>query len=179
MAKTPTNIAELRGNPGRRPLPEGEPQLELKLLPCPDFYHEDSIHRRVWDELALVLFNMGVLTEGDELALQWLVEPVAEYWHAWRMVYVEDLLGGDRSKVIYEPFYEKVTQGKNASGDVIDTYEQKFKPAVKLMESTWKRAQVQMIQFGMTPAARTKVKTMVKKIEDPMANLRQRNRGGK
>ena len=157
MPKTPTNLRALKGFCDNRPRDEGEPVFERKLLPCPAMYHPDSIHAAVWKKLAKIVYDMGVSTEMDELSLQWLVEPVAEYWFAWHQVYVPDVMGGDTTILVYEPYYEKTTQGMNAGGDVLDTCEKKFKPAVRLMENTWKRAQSQMIQFGMTPAARTKV----------------------
>ena len=62
--KKPTKLKILEGNPGKRPLPQNEP------LPNPrePVWAKKSLsnpEKKVWDRLAPVLLNLGLLCESD------------------------------------------------------------------------------------------------------------------
>ena len=59
----PTAIKRKMGNPGRRPLPENEPQPPEEMPDAPA--HLDRYAREEWDRMAPIAFNMGVLTTAD------------------------------------------------------------------------------------------------------------------
>ncbi|HEY4364202.1 MAG TPA: phage terminase small subunit P27 family [Bryobacteraceae bacterium] len=64
---TPSALKILAGNPGRRPINDREPKLEIKAPACPE--HLDDVARREWDRVVPILLRMRVLTEADEIAL--------------------------------------------------------------------------------------------------------------
>jgi P27 family predicted phage terminase small subunit len=63
----PTALKILAGNPGKRPVNDREPKLEIRAPECPE--HLDDVARREWDRVAAILLRMRVLTEADEIAL--------------------------------------------------------------------------------------------------------------
>ena len=68
----PTAIKLLRGNPGKRPLPKSEPQIEVSAPECPGYL--DKVARKEWDKTVPVLLTMRVLTEADQMALAMLCQ---------------------------------------------------------------------------------------------------------
>ena len=64
--RTPTALRILRGNPGHRTLPKGEPQPKAGAHPPPWL---SVAARKEWDRLAPMLERLGVLTEADADAL--------------------------------------------------------------------------------------------------------------
>jgi P27 family predicted phage terminase small subunit len=59
----PTALKLLDGNPGKRPLNQLEPTLEVVEPACPD--HLDEAARREWKHVVPILMKMRVLTEAD------------------------------------------------------------------------------------------------------------------
>ena len=70
----PTNIKLLRGNPGKRPLNEREPEPKAKLPRAPEHLNDEA--KREWRRMAHTLYDLGLLTEIDRAAL-------AAYCVAW------------------------------------------------------------------------------------------------
>ena len=64
---TPSALKLLAGNPGKRPINQDEPKLELAEPPCPE--HLDDVARREWKRIVPILMRMRVLTEADEIQL--------------------------------------------------------------------------------------------------------------
>jgi phage terminase small subunit len=64
--RKPTALKLLQGNPGKRRLPENEPQPEIGATRPPGMTREA---REVWDELAPMLTSNRVLSEMDAIAL--------------------------------------------------------------------------------------------------------------
>ena len=62
---TPTNIKKLRGNPGKRKLPENEPRpKDLNEIPDPPSWL-DYYARKEWEHRAPFLIEAGLLTGAD------------------------------------------------------------------------------------------------------------------
>jgi len=64
---TPTKLKLLMGNPGRRPLNDQEPQPLRSIPECPSRLTEEE--REVWNVVSRKLYDMGVLTEVDDISL--------------------------------------------------------------------------------------------------------------
>jgi len=62
-ARTPSNIAKFRGNPGRRPLSDKEPKPPITAPPMPDYF--DAVARETWAYYEPKLLAVGCLTESD------------------------------------------------------------------------------------------------------------------
>ena len=61
--RTPTALRILQGNPGKRPLPKGEPKPKLASLDPPVGLNERALV--FWCEYAPKLLELGILTELD------------------------------------------------------------------------------------------------------------------
>lgn len=152
----PTNIRRLRGNPGKRPFNDAEPQPgppELK----PPAWLPVGLPRQFWKDLGPMLERMGVLTEADELSLAQLCRELQRYVEANDAV---DRLGMT---------YEMVTR----SGDGMTMQ----RPEVGIANSAFGNALRLMDRFGMSPSMRTRLKVERRPAqEDPLDALR-RSRG--
>jgi P27 family predicted phage terminase small subunit len=63
----PTRLKVLTGNPGKRPLNEGEPRPEIAIPDCPEELGETA--RREWNRLVGELASLKLLTNFDRAAL--------------------------------------------------------------------------------------------------------------
>lgn len=73
--QVPTALKILRGNPGKRPLPVGEPKPEALTAPPGPPAHLKKVARKTWKEFTARLMKTRVLTEDD----LYLVEQVCLY----------------------------------------------------------------------------------------------------
>jgi P27 family predicted phage terminase small subunit len=79
--KTPTNLVLLRGNPGKRPLPKGEPRPAASpaVPEPPDYLGEHA--KEEWERVAGELYHLGLLTNIDLP----LFEDYCQSDHYWRL----------------------------------------------------------------------------------------------
>lgn len=130
-APTPTALRILRGNPGKRPLPENEPQILPKRLRPPRDLSKTA--KKEWNRLVPELSALGLIGEVDRTALIAYVE----YWDAWctAMAHVKKtgLVGIDSKKKI------------------------KINPYFKVGNIAFQRVKEMLIEFGLTPAARARI----------------------
>lgn len=131
----PTHLKLVKGNPGKRPLPENEPQPKRQRPNKPSTFTSEG--SRLWDELSNELFGMGVLTKVDGLALRMLVENFERYLEAKRIL-------NSYGSMTYEV--------ESDSGILI-----KLNPAVGIMERANNAIRAWCSEFGLTPAARARV----------------------
>jgi P27 family predicted phage terminase small subunit len=99
-APTPTKLRVLRGNPGRRPIPEG-PEPEPGLPVQPEGMSDAA--RAIWDRIIRDYGSTGVLTGVDTDALRVYCEAVVRYEHAAQLLeqsgpLVRGARGGDLVK---------------------------------------------------------------------------------
>ena len=146
---TPTNLRILRGNPGRRPLNEDEPKPPRALPPVPDWFN--LLEREAWDTVIAALEPMGVVTLSDGPALTLL----AQTWAEWREA---------RGTIDLEGNYYA------ANGWV------RKHPAVGVAANAWRRVASMLAEFGLTPAARTRVQMIADGDPDPFDKFRARRR---
>ena len=71
-----TNMRILEGNPSRRPINTDEPQPELGAV-CPLWVTDAA--RAVWEEVAPILINCGILTRADQVMFAAWCDAVANY----------------------------------------------------------------------------------------------------
>lgn len=131
----PTAIKKLAGNPGKRALPENEPQPERARPPKPT--NLSGTASRLWDYVSEELFNMGVLTTADGPGLRMLCE-------SWHMFFEARRALNQHGSMFYE------THGPG--GVLIKTH-----PAVNVMKESNRAVKGWLAEFGLTPAARTRV----------------------
>lgn len=127
---------------GRRVLNVDEPQFEIGAPPCPSGLSADA--RSVWEELSSLLGAKRVVTKADGAALELLCVALARWRKLERFI-------AKRGRT-----YSSETV---AGGKVI-----RPRPEVTMAAEAWREAQKMVIEFGLTPASRTKVKTVPERI---------------
>lgn len=151
---TPTSLKLVKGNPGRRPLNEKEAQVRLSQPSPPPFLSDDA--KVEWGRVVGTLYNAGLMTELDRAVL-------AAYCQAYgRWAQAERALAAMAEK---DPI-NYALMIKTKSGNAIQN------PLV----GSANKAQADMVryaaEFGMTPAARSRVQAGPNgEKEDPLASF--------
>jgi P27 family predicted phage terminase small subunit len=134
---TPTAMLKLRGS-WRGDINKNEPQLESEIPECPK--DVKGVARDCWDELSVILNDMGVLTIADKTALHLLCETFAHWKRAQKML--------EKHGDVY-PI-------RDNNGDV--KYLQQS-PYVAISRNFGKALKDMLCEFGLTPSARSRVVT--------------------
>lgn len=135
----PTALKELDGtiNRNKQRLNPYEPRLPPGT-PDQDLDHLSPEARELWPTLVDVLRELGVLTKADGSSLYTMAEDLADLVRYRRL-----------QQELASPFYETETEG----GSIMI----RPHPVHALVDSADKRWMAWASQFGLTPAARTKV----------------------
>lgn len=157
----------LAGNPGQRPLPEGEPQPVQDLYPQPpEHMNLNERARRIWDVLIPDLVPLGLATRIDKTVLA----RYCIFLDQLLLVQAQIAAAPSYTATVYEhrPMVHPQTgcfmryEGTNeiikeryvVKTVTIPQFHQQFKldAALRKIES----------EFGMTPAARTRINVKLK-----------------
>jgi len=152
----PTALKLLTGNPGKRALPDAEPRPPV-AAPVKPPWMTDRIAICAWKELAPLLEGMKIVTEADRKGLELLCDAYAEWRRARAVVQTEGMT------------YET----ENSTGGAVI----KPRPEVCIASNAWLRVSRMLQEFGLTPAARARVKVEKPAEVDPMEEFLSR-RGG-
>jgi P27 family predicted phage terminase small subunit len=133
---TPKAIRELQGNPGRRPINTEEPSTGPLSITPSIAIENDDVAKEFWYAVGNLTKSMNVAQESDRMALEMLTICLAEVRRAY------DELNTRGRTTVYENGVEQVS------------------PYFSIMHKMISQAMSIMKEFGMTPAARTKVKAM-------------------
>lgn len=130
----PTKMKLIEGNPGRRPLPENEPEPTVSSdVPAPPEFLSDSA-KEEWLDISEKLHRLGLLTEIDNSALALYCQAFGEF--------VDAQSGIERDGLVL--FTDKGNQVQN--------------PMVGVSHRAMELCHKFLVEFGMTPSSRTKVK---------------------
>ena len=137
----PTALKLIAGNPGKKRLPQGEPKPMVEAPVPPK--HLTAEARVEWERLAPILVRLKLLTKLDRAAL-------AAYCQAWaRHVEAEEQVAKASALAFTHNGYPIVNPWVTISKQAVDQMA-RF-----------------MTEFGMTPAARTRIsRTTIRKIDD-------------
>ena len=142
----PTALKILQGNPGKRPLNKNEPKPKNEI-PSPPF-RLDSEAMEEWNRITPLLEEMGVLTTVDGSALAQYCEQHGIFIRAKRQLDTQPLVIVTATG---HPMPNPLLSIKNKAQDQIRKY---------------------LIEFGLTPAARSKISVTPKsKEENPFEAL--------
>lgn len=101
-APKPTSLKQLAGNPGKRPLNDNEPSFDQGEIHVPYYLVEDE--KMEWARLAPMLIQVGLLTEGDEIALAILCVKIVRWKEARkRLSKSGDIFITDKGNAIQHP----------------------------------------------------------------------------
>jgi P27 family predicted phage terminase small subunit len=131
---TPTALKLVKGNPGKRATNKKEPKPKREIPSWPA--HLSDSGKVAWGRLVVLLDRMGVLTEADSFALERLCDCYTDILECRELV--------ERDGRTY------TTQSDG--GTLIKT-----NPAVNQLRAADAQFKSYLIEFGLTPAARSKV----------------------
>ena len=134
----PTALRIIQGNPGKRPLPENEPQPTVKDKPPTPPRHLPAAAKKHWRAIAKHLHQAGVLTVMDEDALATYCNAYAQWVDANQQIQTEGMIIKSELGI------------------------QSLSPYLKISNEAFKQMAIMLREFGMTPSSRTRV-TVAKK----------------
>lgn len=129
----PTALKILRGNPGRRPLPKDEPQIPAGIPEAPK--HLTGKAKKEWHRIVPELHKAGLLTKVDGTALAAYCDCFAQWAEASRQLKKTGLLV------------------KGSLGEPV------INPLWKISNAAMERMKQFLVEFGMTPSSRSRVKS--------------------
>lgn len=148
----PTALKLVAGNPGKRAINKKEPKARREIPSCPA--HLNDVSKVAWGRLTVMLDRLGVLTEADAMALERLCDCYSEILEC-REIIVRD----GRTYTTTTTTGDTLIKGHPASGQL------------RAADSQFKSY---LVEFGLTPAARSKVNatpTDGDDKEDPLAEF--------
>ncbi len=144
----PTKLKRLAGNPGKRPLNDGEPQFRVpqRMLRAPDYLDEDG--QAVWREMGKMLLDAGLFTVVDRYALGMWCASTARWQLSERMI-------------------------RETGGPVIESSEGNLvqNPWLWTANAAWEQMRKMFGEFGLTPAERSRLRVAVVEQEDDIADV--------
>lgn len=145
MRPVPRALKVLRGNPGKRPLNDEEPQPETGIPPAPKHFSKAS--REEWDRITVELEKLGLLTHIDRGAL-------SIYCTAWgRHVEAENHLRAEGLMLIGKP-RRKVS----ADGTVEETEGGPYQnPWMAISNRAIETMHSMLGEFGLSPSTRSRM----------------------
>jgi P27 family predicted phage terminase small subunit len=156
----PTAVKNLRGNPGKRQPNNAEPTAVAGVPPMPKLSREAA---REWKRIVPELLRLGVLTVVDGKALAGYCHAFARWQEAEKEIKKFGL-------VVEEPVLMKIDDELIDSGYV----RLKRNPAVAISFEAQKVMKSFLVEFGLTPASRSRIHTKEPEKEDPLANYMNR-----
>ena len=147
----PTVLKLVEGNPGKRKINKAEPKPARSIPSCPA--HLSDSGKVAWGRLTVLLDRMGVLTEADSAALERLCDCYSDVLTC-------------REALAVDGWTYKTT---DAQGNTLI----KGNPAAAQLRAADSQFKSYLIEFGLTPAARSKVHATPDddKKADPLAEF--------
>lgn len=149
-APKPTELKRLAGNPGKRALDTSEPHYAAKAPPCPK--HLTAEARREWRRISRELLAANLLQVVDRAAL-------AAYCQAWaRWVEAETVMADPKFRMVAttDKGYEHVN------------------PWFQVSTQALKQMKAFLVEFGLTPASRTRIQAPERTEADEFDEFIQR-----
>lgn len=131
----PTALKLVTGNAGKRKINASEPKPRREIPSCPA--HLSDSGKVAWGRLSVLLDRMGVLTEADSFALERLADCYTDILECRILI--------ERDGRTYPT--------TTMQGDTLI----KGNPAVNQLRAADAQFKSYLVEFGLTPAARSKV----------------------
>lgn len=158
----PTEQKLLQGNPGRRPLNKNEPKPATGAPTMPRWLSKAA--RAEWKEIVPILLGMKVLTRADGKALA----AYCQSYSMWKQAQEEVDANGIT-------FLEQAAIEDDDGKTVLVTLKIRKNPAVTVAENSMKIMKGFLVEFGLSPASRARLKTENgEESEDPMESFLRR-----
>jgi len=152
---TPTKLKLIKGNPGKRRLPENEPEPEVSVKIPRAPTELNKIAKKEWRRMAKELHTMGLLTNFDLAAFRGYCVCYAQWVEALRQIEKHGVLIKAQSGFPMQSPYLQIAN----------------KAMIEMRK--W------LVEFGMTPSSRTGLKVENPKPKSKVEKFRARKGGGK
>jgi P27 family predicted phage terminase small subunit len=146
----PSAMKKLRGNAGKRKLNDSEPVAPSGVPEMPQGL--GKVAAKEWRSIVPELVQLGVLTKVDAKAL-------AAYCHAFARWFQAERLVEKYGVIVEEPILHM--------GEESGFVRIKKNPACNVSEIAMKTMKSFLVEFGMTPAARSRIRIEKPKEADP------------
>lgn len=153
----PTALKKLQGNPGGYPLNDAEPTPDIGAPEMPKGLRTAA--KREWHIIVRELLQLGVLTVVDGKALAMYCDAYADWQEAQRDCVKHGL-------VLDSPVLDEENKPIMVGGQALTV--RKVNPAFTVKSAAQKTLKSFLIEFGLTPASRAKLKVPTKPKVDPM-----------
>ena len=153
-APKPTRMKLLEGTYRKDRAPANEPKPQSKIPPCPRHLSKEA--KREWRRISKDLLTLGLLTVVDRAAL-------AAYCQAWaRWVEAEEEMSKPDFKLVRstDKGYEHAS------------------PWVGVANNALKQMRAFLVEFGLTPASRSRVTVAKPEEKDPYNEFLNRRKAG-
>lgn len=158
MARTgrpqkPTALKLLEGNPGKRALPKNEPKPASSIPSCPSWLPTEA--KAEWKRIVAELRKVGLLTQLDRA-------PLAGYCLAW-------------SKL------REAQRQIKCSGELVQSTTGGMTPScwVRIQDKALEQIRAFCTEFGLSPAARTRIQVSDVEPESSLEEFRRECREAK
>ncbi len=158
----PTALRVIQGNPGKRPLPKGEPNPSLARSPEPPAWLDED-GRAEWERVVPELEAIGMLAVVDLAML------AAYCQHIGRMVRAEREL----AEHVARAGSLMVVHVNKAGAENLVPH-----PAIKVARESAALARAIAAEFGFTPSSRVRLSTGAKEADDPFEEFLKRRSTG-
>ena len=137
----PTNLKILRGNPGKRSLPKDEPKPEAVCPVAPKILSPSA--KRHWKTVVQYLYDAKLMTNMDIDALTVYCEAYARWAEANKHIIKEGIFSFE-----------------DADGETLKA--PRTNHWLMIQQKAFEQMKAMLIEFGMTPSARTRVRVVDK-----------------
>lgn len=151
----PTALKLLRGNPGKRPLPSGEPRPAAVEPQMPGYL--DPIARREWKRTAPRLVRLGLLTEADGELFGGYCQTVSDLARI--------------NKAMRACGYKMLAEKHTVDGAGNEHLEVKTNPLVIQRRNALAQLRYFCQEFGLTPSSRAKIQVPARGESDPQEDF--------
>jgi P27 family predicted phage terminase small subunit len=150
----PTRLKILDGEPNKDRINYNEPSPVINRPSCPA--HLSTPARTEWRRLTKELFDLGLLTNIDRAALAAYCQSYGRWVEAETQLKKLALMNPTTKGLLY----------KTANDNLI------INPLVKIAQNALELMHKYLIEFGMTPASRTRIHAAKAEVsDDPMDKL--------
>lgn len=157
----PTELKELAGNPGHRPLPEAEPRPTAAIPRAPD--HLDEVAQAKWQEMGAELLALGLISKIDEGAFAVYCDAWSTWVRATKHIQEEgDIIfaGKGRANPNQPKLFGDEAEPEAPAGFPMQN------PWVAIAAKAMERLIKIGVEFGMTPSSRSRVSSGLPKAQD-------------
>jgi P27 family predicted phage terminase small subunit len=146
----PTTLKLIRGNPGHRPPPAGEPKPMATIPKCPRHLNKEA--RAEWRRMAKVLDELGILTIIDKAVFVSYCQAWATLKQAREIADNMEIMIPSKEMVIEKPDGTKIIK----KGGLVNN------PIYKLIDMQNTAMMKALVEMGMSPSSRSRVKVAEK-----------------